>query len=89
MVVFQGDGDLLGLLQRGGQRLVAVDVLPVGDGGEDGRIMLVVWRADIDDVDVRIFRDVVEIGGGLDAVSDFVRILAGAFRMGGANHRDF
>ena len=72
MVVFQGGRDLFGLLQRGGQWLVAVDVLPVGDGGEDGRAMLVVGGADIDDVDVRILRDVTEIGGGLDAVADFV-----------------
>ena len=51
--------------------------------------MLVVGRANIDDVDVRIFRDVAEIGGGLNVIADFIRVFARAFRMGGANHRDF
>ena len=89
MVVFQSGGNLFSLFERGRQGLVAVNVLLVGDGGKNGRAMLIVRRADIDDVDVRIFRDIMEIGGGLNVVTDFVRILACAFRMGGADHCDF
>ena len=65
MVVFQGGGDLFGLFKRGRQRLVAINVFLVGDGGQNGGAMLVVRCADIDNIDVRIFRDVAKIGGGL------------------------
>jgi len=89
MVIFQGGGDLFSLFKRSRQWLVAIDVFLIGDGGQNGRAMLIVRCADIDDVDVWIFRDVAKIGGGLNIIANFVRVLARAFRMGGANHRDF
>ena len=89
MVVFQNGGDLFSLFQRGRQWLVAIDVLLVGDGGKNGGAMLVVRRADINDVDVWIFCDVAKIGGGLNIITNFVRVLARTFRMGGADHCDF
>ena len=51
--------------------------------------MLIIGCADIDNVDVRILRDITEISRDLDIVSDFVRVLARAVQMGGADHGYF
>ena len=44
------------------KRLVAVDVLLVGDGREQGLAVAVVGRADVDDVDVGVLGHGAEIG---------------------------
>ena len=49
--------DFLRLGHRRHQRLVAIDVLLMPDGGEQGVFVQVVGRADVDDVDRRILGD--------------------------------
>ena len=83
MVAGERGGYLLGLLKGGGQGLVAVDVLAVRHGAEQGLAVEVVGRADVDDVDVGRLRDGAEVGDALHA-QEFAGG-AGAVRMARAD----
>ena len=62
LIVRKRRADLLGLVHGGHQRLVAIDVLVVLDGRQQGVLVQMVGRANVDDVDPRVFGDLAEIG---------------------------
>ena len=62
-VAGQGRPDFLGLGHRGHQRFVAVDVLLVGDGREQGLLVEMIGRGDVDDVDLGVLSDDAVVGG--------------------------
>ena len=81
-VARQRCGDLVRLGHGGHQRLVAIDVLAVGDGREQGILVEIVGRADVDDVDRRVLghRAVID---GRHVGADRLPRLFGGFRPGG------
>jgi hypothetical protein len=82
----KGALDLAGLGERDGERLLAVDVLAGGEGGEQVVTVEEVGAGDVHDVDVGAFGDGTEVvGGPLEAEALLGR--PGRFPAGGANGR--
>ena len=62
--LFRGERHFARFFTRRGEWLVAVDVLPRGQRGEDLFAVLIVRRADVHDVYVRVLDDLAPVGCG-------------------------